>query len=263
MIALTRPVSETIGECQLTHLGRVPIDADRAACQHEAYEEALRAAECTIERVPPAPDLPDAVFVEDTVVVTPEVAVITRPGAEARLPELDAVAAVMAGHRPLRYLEPPATLDGGDVLIAGRTVLVGASTRTNREGAAQLRDILEPLGYEVRRVPLNGCLHLKTAATLLDPETLLVNPEWVACYLLADWRRLEVDPREPRAANVLRVGDRILMAAGHPRTRARLTGAGFDPLEVDLSELAKAEGSVTCCSVLVAPSPAARKGAAA
>lgn len=251
MLALTRAVSPRIAECELTHRERVPIDPDRAAAQHAAYERALEEAGCRLVRVPPAPRLPDSVFVEDTAVVTDDVAVMARPGAESRRPEVQPVAAILQVHRPVRYIQPPGTLDGGDVLRVGRDVFIGESERTSAEGADGLRAILEPLGYAVRTVPVTGCLHLKTAVTAVAEDTLLLNPDWVDPARFDGWHILEVDPDEPLAANVLRVGDTVLMAAGHPATARRIATAAPRVVEVDVSELAKAEAGVTCCSILL------------
>ncbi len=253
-IALTRPVGPRLGDCELTHVERVPIDVERAVAQHAEYERALEAAGFRVVRVPAAPELPDAVFVEDTAVVLDEVAVMARPGADSRRPEVDAVAAVLGEHRPLLRIEAPATLDGGDVLVSGREVFVGVSQRTSEEGIEQLRSILEPLGYTTRAVPVTGCLHLKTAVTALSGRTLLVNPEWVDVDLFGGYERVEVAPGEPRAANVLRLPDRVVMAAGHPATAERVRVALKGQAEVvaiDVSELARAEGGVTCCSLLL------------
>ena len=249
MLALTRPVSPSIDRCELTHRERVPIDVERATAQHGAYEGVLEAAGCRIVRVPAAPGLPDAVFVEDTAVVFEELAVLARPGARSRRPEVEAVAEVLKRFRPLASIEAPATLDGGDVLTVGRTVLVGASARTNAAGAASLRTILEPHGYEVRSVPVRGCLHLKTAVTALADDTLLFNPEWVAADDLDGFGLMEIDPGEPLAANTLRLTDGVLMAAGHPGTANRVRGLGLKVVTLDVSELKKAEAGVTCCSL--------------
>ncbi len=250
-IALTRAVSPAIVQCELTHLAREPIDVPRAQAQHAAYERALASLGCTVQRVAPAPDLPDAVFIEDTAVVTDEVAVITRPGAESRRAETAAVAAALAALRPLVYLEAPATLDGGDVLQVGQRVFVGETPRTNAAGIAALRAALAPHGREVIGVPVTGCLHLKTAVTALDDETVLVNPQWVSPTAFAPLRAVAVDAAEPMAANVVRVDGRLLAAAAFPRTNAALVASGYDVTTVEASELAKAEGAVTCCSVLV------------
>src|SRR6476661_8556883 len=134
LVALTRAVPPSIVECELTHLARAPIDVRIARAQHDQYEQTLRALGCRVERVAAAPEMPDSVFIEDTAVVFDEVAVITRPGAVSRRAEPQAVAAALSRYRPLRYVEPPATIDGGDVLVVGRRVFVGLSTRTNQEG---------------------------------------------------------------------------------------------------------------------------------
>jgi dimethylargininase len=253
LAALTRAVSPRIDECELSHRERVKVDPERAAAQHRAYQAALEAAGCRVLAVRPAPDLPDSVFVEDTAVVTDDLAVIARPGARSRRPEVDAVAAMLERFRPLVRITAPGTLDGGDVLQVGRHVLVGRSGRTNAEGVAQLRTALEPHGYTVRPVPFNGCLHLKTAVTAIRQDTLLFNPGWVDPDELSGYRLLEVDPGEPFAANTLAVGGVVLAAAGAPATARRIGALGMDVVEVDVSELAKAEGGLTCCSILLRP----------
>ena len=257
-IALTRTVSSRIGDCELTHLQREPIDAGRARAQHEAYEAALRRLGYEICRVAPAPEHPDGVFVEDTAVVLEELAVITRPGAPSRRGEVDGVAEALAGYRPVVRVPAPATLDGGDVLVDGRTVFVGDSARTNGAAHAWLREVLEPLGYDVVVVPVSGCLHLKTAVTSPAAGTFLLNPEWVPPSAFGGGDVIEVDPAEPYAANVLRAGVAVLAAAGAPRTRRRVEGLGLTVVGVDVTELARAEAGVTCCSVLVQDLPPGR-----
>lgn len=250
-IALTRAVSPRIAECELTHLEREPISAARAEAQHEAYEAALRRLGFEIRRVAPAPEHPDAVFIEDTAVLLEELAVITRPGASSRRGEVGAVAEALAAYRPVVRVPAPATLDGGDVLLEGRTLFVGDSARTNEVAHGWLREVLGPLGYTVVVVPVSGCLHLKTAVTSPAEGTFLLNPEWVPASAFADAEVVEVDRSEPYAANVLRAGEAVLVAAGAPRTRRRLERLGLTVTEVDVSELARAEAGVTCCSVLV------------
>lgn len=250
-IAFTRDVSPAIARCELTHVARSPIDVDVARAQHRAYEAVLTSLGCEVRRVTPAPEHPDAVFVEDTAVVLDEVAVITRPGAVTRREEVAAVADVLAPLRPLARIESPATLDGGDVLVIGRSVYVGETGRTNAEGIAQLRTTLALVGYTVRGVPVTGCLHLKTAVTALDDATVLLNPAWVRAAAFNAYRVLAVDEMEPMAANVLRVGDALVYGASFPRTLEMLHSAGLRPHTVDASELAKAEGAVTCCSLVL------------
>lgn len=250
-IAFTRDVSSAITQCELTHVARTPIDVDVARVQHRAYEALLTSLGCEVRRVAPAPAHPDSVFIEDTAVVLDEVAVITRPGAATRRNEVAAVADALAPLRPLARLESPATLEGGDVLVIGRSVYVGETGRTNAEGVVQLRTALAPFGYVVRTVLVTGCLHLKTAVTAVDDTTVLLNPAWVSAAAFGAYRVLAVEETEPMAANVLRVGDALVYGASFPRTLRVLRSAGYRPHTVDVSELAKAEGAVTCCSLVL------------
>lgn len=250
-IALTREVSPTVGECELTHLARAPIRVDVAREQHAAYEQLLGSLGCDVRRVEPAPNHPDAVFIEDTAVVFDEVAVITRPGAESRRAETAAVEATLGALREIARITAPATLDGGDVLVVGHAVYVGRTGRTNDNGIAQLRSIVVPLGYAVHGVDVTGCLHLKTAVTAVDETTVLLNPAWVNPAVFAAYRVVQVDPSEAMGANVLPIGDELVHGAAYPRTQTRLERLGFTLHAIDVSELAKAEGAVTCCSLLV------------
>jgi dimethylargininase len=250
LLALTRPLSPRIAECELTYIAREPIDFARAAAEHHDYEQQLAALGATVRRLPAEPALPDGVFVEDTAVVLDEIAVITRPGAESRRAETASVAAELAAHRLTTTIAAPGTLDGGDVLVAGRQLFVGQSSRSNAEGTAQLRRALAPHGYSMTAVPVAGCLHLKSAVTCVAPQTLLVNPEWVPVEVFAGYRLLPVDPAEPMAANALALGGAILHASQHRRTRDRLEAEGFPVVPVSLGELAKAEGTITCCSLV-------------
>jgi dimethylargininase len=250
-LAITRAVPLSINRCELTHLDREPIDYARAVAQHAEYETALRDLGCRVERLPDAPDLPDSVFVEDAAVVLDDVAVMARPGAESRRPEVDAMAAALRPHRPLVFIEAPGTLDGGDVLVTARKVFVGISGRTNKDGVKQLAAALEPHGFEVISIPVSGCLHLKSAVTQAGEGILLVNPGWIETTHFAGFDLIEVDSDEPAAANVLRIGDAVICADEHPKTRRRLEERGLVTHSVPAGELAKAEGGVTCCSVIL------------
>lgn len=250
-IALVRPVSAALTDCELTHLDRAIIDVERATQQHLAYVDALRALGCEVRELPGLPAQPDAVFVEDVVVVVDELAVLTRPGAVSRQAEVESMAAALAGLRATAWITAPGTLDGGDVLRVGKQLWVGQSLRSNAEGHAQLARLLAPYGYAVRAVPLCGCLHLKSAVSALDDHTLLIQPAWVAGSAFAGWKLIEVHPDEPHAANILRIGAGLIYPDCFPRTLERLLQAGFAPHTVDVSELQKAEGAVTCCSVLL------------
>jgi dimethylargininase len=250
LLALTRAVPAQIEACELTHLERQPIDLARARAQHAAYEAALTALGCRVVRLPEEPDLPDSVFVEDTAVVVDELAVLTRPGAASRRAEVATVQAALARHRRTASIEPPGTLDGGDVLRVSRALYVGRSGRTDDAGIRQLRDLLTPHGYSVTAVPFQGCLHLKTAVTEAAEGTVLLNPDWVDPAIFAGLTHIAVEPDEPMAANVLRVGNTVLCAAAYPRTADRLRRLGVAVQVVDASELAKAEGGLTCGSVI-------------
>lgn len=246
-----REVSPAIVRCELTHLARTPIDLALARAQHAEYVAALEALGCRIEWLAPEPELPDAVFVEDTAIVLDELAVISRPGAESRQAELGSVIAVLGRYRPLHHITAPGTLDGGDVLLAGRALYVGQTPRTNTEGISQLAAIVTRQGYAVCAMPVHGCLHLKSAATALDEDTVLINPEWTSTARFAGRRLIAIDPGEPFAANAVVVGGELIHAAEFPGTRDILINAGHAVRPVPASELAKAEGGVTCCSLLV------------
>jgi dimethylargininase len=250
LIALTRPVSPSITRCELTHLARTPIQLGIAHAQHREYERALEMAGCSLRRLPGEPELPDAVFVEDTAVVFDEVAIIARPGAPTRRLETQSVAAALASYRPLHFIEEPGTLDGGDVLRMGRRVFVGLSARTNAEAARQLGALLSPFGYTVHTAEVRGCLHLKTAVTQLDEGLLLLNPAWVSPDAFPGTSLVTVDEAEPFGANALRIRDAVIYPAELPRTRERLERRGLRILSVPSSELAKAEGGVTCGSLV-------------
>lgn len=250
LLALTRAVPPSIVECELTHLTREPIDVRRAEAQHQAYEALLERLGCKVERLPDTPELADSVFVEDAAVVLDEVAVISRPGATSRRAETESVATALAEHRSLRCIEAPATLDGGDVLRLGQRVYVGLSKRTNRDGAEQLASLLGPFGYSVVGLEVRGALHLKSAVTAVEEETIVINPDWCDSGHFRAVRRIEVHPAEPFAANALPIDDVLVYSSAAPRTRERLQKAGFAVESVDVSELAKAEAGVTCCSLI-------------
>ena len=222
----------------------------RAIGQHRAYVAALERLGVDIEILPAAADLPDAVFVEDTAVVLDECAVVTRSGVDSRRGETDAITAALSTYRPIVTTDAPGTLEGGDVLRVGRTLFAGQTRRTNADGIRQLAEAASAHGYEVVPVPLSGCLHLKSAVTYAGSETVVVNPEWVDVDLFARWQCVPVAAEEPYGANVLLVGDVVHVAASAPRTRRKLDALGFQTSALDTSEFEKAEGALTCMSLL-------------
>ena len=209
-VAVVREVSPRLAACELTHLARQPIDYERACFQHAAYVDLLASLGCAVRPLPPAPDLPDSVFVEDTAVVLDELAIVTRPGAASRRAETATVDPVLREYRPVRVVTAPSTLEGGDVLVAGRQIFIGLSSRSNQAAVEQVRHWVEPAGYEVHAVGLTGCLHLKSAATDVGDRLLLVNPAWVDPAVFAGLGIVEIDPAEPQAANALRMGGAVV-----------------------------------------------------
>jgi dimethylargininase len=252
MIALLREVSPTLSACELSFLTRAPIDVERARAQHAHYAAELTALGSSIEWLAPLPENPDAVFVEDTAVVLPEVAVITRPGVASRRSEVQSVAASLAGHRPLKRIVAPGSLEGGDVVRIGRNLYVGVSGRSNAAGIEQLRAALAPFGYRVASVAMRDCLHLKSAVTFIPPDLVLVNRAWVDPNVFDARTVIEVDDGEPFAANTLTVAGVTLMSAGFPRTEQRLRQAGLTTRALDVSELQKAEAALSCMSLMLA-----------
>jgi len=234
------------------NLQRAPIDFDVACAQHRAYEGALAACGVEVRALPAEASLPDSVFVEDTAIVFDQCAVIARPGAASRQSESIAIAEALAPYRKLFHVQSPGTIDGGDVLRVGSRVFVGRSTRTNRAGVEQLRAILLPFEITVHEAEIRGCLHLKSAVTQVADDTLLINPAWVDKAEFPNLKFIEVDPSESSAANALLLNNALLYQPRFPKTLNRLAAAGLRVVPVDLSELGKAEGALTCCSLLFA-----------
>ena len=250
LTAITREVSSTINNCELSFHSREPIDVARAIAQHRAYQDCLAQLGVRIVSLPAEPNLPDAVFVEDPAVVVDEVAVISVMGAPSRRPEARSLADALSRYRPLKFLREPATLDGGDVLRIGRLVFVGLSQRTNKKAFSQLRSVLRAFDYEVQPVEVRGCLHLKSACSVIGHNTVLVNRSWIDAERFRRFQLLDVPDEEPAAANTLLIKDVVIIAASFPKTHALLDERGFCVQAIDLSELQKAEAGVTCTSVI-------------
>lgn len=248
--ALTRGVSPTIGDCKLTFMERERIDVAAATRQHEAYRQCLTKMGVQITSLDLLPDAPDAVFIQDTAVVVDEVAIVATMGAACRAEEVESVAQVLSLHRPLKRLSPPATLEGGDIVRIGRTLYVGDSGRTNRDGIRQLSEMLAPYDYQVIPAGVRGCLHLSTGCSYLGHGLMLLNPVWVDAAPFQQFEILEVPETESWAANTIAVGDTVLMASAFERTCALVQERGFNVIATDISELQKAEGALTCMSLM-------------
>jgi dimethylargininase len=250
LTAIVREVSSSINDCELSFRSRQPIDVARAIAQHKAYQDCLAKLGVRIVSLPAEPELPDAVFVEDPAVVVNEVAIISIPGAPSRRPEISNLANVLLRYRPLKFLAEPATLDGGDVLRIGRSVFVGLSRRTNRDGIDQLGHLFGSYDYQVQPVEVRGCLHLKSACSYVGHDTVLVNRSWIDAERLRGFELLDVPEEESAAANALLLNEVVIIPASFPKTRALLEKRGFRVRTIDLSELQKAEAGVTCASLI-------------
>jgi dimethylargininase len=249
--AITRAVSPRMNDCELSYIDRVEIDIEKAQAQHRAYEECLRAMGMEVIALPAEPTMPDSVFVEDPAIVLDEIAVITRPGAASRRAEGETLAAALAQFRPLERIAGPATLEGGDVMRAGKALYVGASARSNAKGIAQLAEILRPFDYTVKAVEVRGCLHLKSGCTYLGEGVVLANRDWIDAVALEGFTVVDVAADEPWAANVLTLDGVALMPDCFPNTAAIVDSLGWKVRVVDISELRKAEAGVTCSSLIV------------
>jgi dimethylargininase len=253
MLAITHVPSPNLDRCLRTHVAPAPIDYGRAVRQHEAYCQLLRRCGADVRTLDVNRQQPDCVFVEDTAIVLDEVAVLASMGHPSRCGEPAGIEPELRKYRAVERVEAPATIEGGDVLRVGRTLLVGLSARTNLAGVSALEAVARRYGYDVVPVPVHQCLHLKSACTALPDQSLLVNPAWLEAHALRGFTLVRVPQEEPDAANVALVGTSVCVAASHPRTADLIRQLGFDVQTVDLSEFAKAEGCVTCLSILFRP----------
>ncbi len=252
LIALTHVPSPRMNECVRTHVAYEPIDVARATVQHEVYRQALARAGAEVHVLDVNIAHPDCVFIEDTAVVLDEIAVLTSMGTAARRGEPAGIEAALKRHRDVVRVALPALIDGGDVIVPPKqkTILVGRTSRTDAAGIEALASLTRRLGYDVKTVDVRGCLHLKTAATALPDGALLVNPTWVDRDDLLGHELVPVPKDEPHAANVVCVGERVVMSSAYPRTADLVRKRGFKVEVVDLSEFAKGEGCGTCLSLV-------------
>lgn len=250
LTAITHLPSRNIQDGARTFVGDEPIDFPLVLRQHAAYEDRLRACGAHVVTLNVNAGLPDSVFIEDTAVVLDEIAVMMSMGAASRRGEPAGVAPALSPYRPITWIPQAARIDGGDVVRSGRFLYVGESTRTTAQGIEHLRRLTKSHGYQVIAVPLRACLHLKTACSALPDGRFLVNAEWVDGGTLQPLSLLHVPSTEPWAADVLVVRDHILVSDAFPATIELLSTEGFDVTPTSVSEFAKAEGGVTCLSLV-------------
>jgi dimethylargininase len=251
-VAITHLPPPSLAAGERTHIDREPIDFALALEQHAGYRRMLEGCGARVEVLNANIAHADSVFVEDTALVLDEIAIQMPMGVVSRRPEPPALAAALAAYREVRAIELPATIEGGDITQVGKTLLVGLTTRTNAAGIEALRTIVGPLGYEVRAIPMLDALHFKSACTALPDGRLLVNPAWIPEGVLDDFDCVPVPVEDPWGANVAVVNGIVCAATEHEATLDRLSLMGYVIRATPLSEFAKAEGAVTCMSLIFA-----------
>jgi dimethylargininase len=217
--------------------------------QHAAYVKTLKQLGLSVIELEPLPEYPDAYFVEDVAVVTPDIAVITHPGAVARQGEQKHIETVLAEYRSIEHIQPPGTVDGGDILMIGKHFFVGISERTNPLGAAQLGEILERYGNTWMSVPVGAGLHLKSSVNWVGGNNLLISPVFASQPEFGDYAQIVIDPIEEYACNTLWINNTLLIPKGYPKTREQLKILGLSIIDLDISEAQKMDGGLTCMSL--------------
>ncbi|UCC84638.1 MAG: N(G),N(G)-dimethylarginine dimethylaminohydrolase [Gemmatimonadota bacterium] len=248
--ALVRGVPKTFHRAITPSESTEPIDVERAREQHERYCQALEGLGLKLIRIAADDRFPDCPFVEDTALVLGDRVIITAPGAEARRGETGAIEQALENYMTLYHIQSPATLDGGDILLIDEHVYVGLSSRTSSLAAEQLRQILADTRYDVTPVAVDGILHLKSACTYLGDDVIVYLPGHLDDDFFARYERITVPRNEAHAANCLSINGTVLVPAGAPETRAHIENAGFDTLEIDISESHKVGGGLTCSCII-------------
>jgi dimethylargininase len=248
--ALTHKISPRIAECEVTFIDRSPIDLRLAVRQHNDYCAVLKKLGVIIKELSENEPYPDSCFVEDTAIVVDELAIICSMGVSSRRGETKLIERELSQYREIARISLPATIEGGDVLRIGRKIFVGQSSRTNPEGIEGLARILEPYGYSVVHARTKGSLHLKSACTAIDEETVFVNPDWVELDAFRGLNLVYTPAGEPWSANLLRVGTTVCVQAGFPRAIELIERVAERVEIIDISELRKAEAGLTCSSII-------------
>ncbi|WHY67543.1 arginine deiminase family protein [Neobacillus sp. SuZ13] len=223
---------------------------EKALEQHKAYIDALKTCGVEVTVLPSHTDFPDSTFVEDTAVLTPKFAVISNPGAPSRNGEIIEMESTIKSHyENIYYIKSPGTLDGGDILQIENHFYLGLSERTNLEGAEQLKQILELEHYQATIVQLEKFFHLKTGISYLGNQTIVVAGEFIDHPVFNSYTKIIVPPEEEYAANCIRVNDYVIIPAGFPQTKQKMNEAGFQTIELDMSEFRKLDGGLSCLSL--------------
>ena len=248
--ALIRGLSKSFADALTMLPKQRPIDVDLSRHQHAEYARALAVAGVTLVELPADEAFPDGCFVEDCALVADRTALITRPGAPSRRGEVEAIRAALQPFLRIERTSEPATLDGGDCMRVGKRIFVGRSKRTNDAGIERVREVFGPLGFDVRAVPLHDVLHLKCACSPISDDAILLADESIPREVFGDVRIVPVSRAEECAANAVTIGRTVIVASGHPDTERRLVQEGFTVIPVDTSEIRRADGALTCMSVL-------------
>ena len=246
--AITRKPAETFDRGMTTSNLGTP-DYESVLKQHQAYSEVLQSIGLRLIELEPLPQYPDAHFVEDTAVVTPEAAIIANPGAPSRQGEENSMAGMLEQYRRIERIQAPGTLDGGDVLMIDNHFLIGISERTNQEGAEQLGIILENHGKTHAAIPVGAGLHFKSSVNYVGKNTVIVTQDFAQHPSLSAYEKIVVHPEETYAANTLWINDHLLVAKGFPNTIKKLEVLGLPIIELDVSEMQKMDGGLTCLSI--------------
>ncbi len=247
--ALVRQVPDSFDRC-IKPDGEAVIDVDLARRQHADYCAALENAGLELIRLEADERYPDGCFVEDTTVVAGDLAVMLPIGAPSRVGEEVEVEKTLRRYKIVEEIKPPASMDGGDILKIEKRLYIGLSQRTNRRAISELGKLISPQGYEAIPVPLEKVLHLKSAVSYLGEQHVVVSPGSFDDRVLSEYNKITVPDDEAYSANCLAVNGVVLVSKGFPRTKSRIESAGFETVELDMSEFRKGWGSLTCLSII-------------
>lgn len=225
-------------------------DYDKLLVQHEAYVEALKKCGVEVTLLSASEEFPDSTFVEDAAVLTADFAVVTNPGAESRNGEIVEIESVLKDfYKKFHYIKSPGTLDGGDILQADNKFYIGISERTNEEGARQLKEILESEGFEATIIPLQKFFHLKTGIAYLGNNKMVVAGEFVDHPAFDEYDKIVISDEDEYSANCIRVNDYVIIPQGYSETKRKINEAGYETIELDMSEVQKQDGGLSCLSL--------------